>query len=61
MNAEELKLVGETLSQILLNDNVARKEAETKLTDLRNNQSDKYAVYMVSIIQGKLISLFVEL
>jgi len=50
MNATELQYIGQTLTEILSNDNNIRKAGEDKLIAIKSAEPDKYACYLVSII-----------
>ena len=51
MNTQELQYIGQTLTEILSNDNNTRKAGEDKLLSIKSAEPDKYACYLVSIIQ----------
>jgi hypothetical protein len=51
MNTSELQYIGQTLTEILSNDNNTRKAGEDKLLSIKSAEPDKYACYLVSIIQ----------
>jgi len=55
MNQQELSYLAQTLQDILNNDNIVRKQGEEKLNAIKSGEPDKYACYLVTIIQsGKL-------
>lgn len=51
MNQEELQHIGLTLTQILSNDNNVRKAGESNLVAIKQQEPDKYACYLVAILQ----------
>lgn len=51
MNLQELQYIGQTLLEILSPDNELRKAAEEKLNVIKSQEPDKYAVYLVGILQ----------
>ena len=50
INQNELAQIGAILQQILLNNNETRKQAEAALNDAKRSEADKYACYMVSVL-----------
>lgn len=50
MNQQELDYIGQTLLEILNNDNVIRKQGEDKLLAIKSQEPDKYACYLVAIL-----------
>lgn len=56
MNTQELGYLVSTLGEILSNDNTVRKAAEDKLNAIKSGEPDKYACYLVTILQsGKIM------
>ena len=51
MNAEECQFLANALQQVLGTDNVARKEAEEKVNQIKREAPEKYAVYLSNIMQ----------
>ena len=47
---QDLAQIGEILSQILQNDNEARKAAESKLNEAKLAQTEKYAILMAAVM-----------
>ncbi len=50
MNQQELEYIGQTLTEILSNDNLVRKAGEDKLLQIKSAEPNKYACYLVSIL-----------
>lgn len=50
MNQQELDYVGQTLLEILNNDNAVRKQGEAKLLAIKSGEPEKYACYLVAIL-----------
>lgn len=50
MNQQEIDYIGQTLTEILNNDNNIRKQGEEKLLAIKNQEPDKYACYLVAIL-----------
>jgi hypothetical protein len=50
MNQQELEFIAASLTQILNNDNVVRKQGEDNLLAIKSQQPDKYACYLVAIM-----------
>ena len=53
MNQQEIDYIAQTLMQILDNDNIIRKQGEEKLLQIKSQEPDKYAAYLVSILQQR--------
>jgi len=53
MNQDELQHIGLTLTQILSNDNNVRKAGESNLVNIKQQEPDKYACYLVAILQQR--------
>ena len=51
MNVEELKYISNALVDILKADKATRESGEEKLKQIKASQPDKYACYLVSILQ----------
>jgi hypothetical protein len=52
MNQQELVYLASTLQEILSNDNNVRKAGEEKLNAIKSGEPDKYACYLVALIQS---------
>jgi hypothetical protein len=50
MNQQEIEYLGQTLLEILSNDNNVRKSGEDKLLQIKSQEPDKYACYIVTIL-----------
>lgn len=50
MNQQELDYMGQTLLEILNNDNIIRKQGESKLIAIKSGEPEKYACYLVAIL-----------
>lgn len=50
MNQQELDYIGQTLLEILNNDNNIRKQGEAKLLAIKSSEPEKYACYLVAIL-----------
>lgn len=50
MNQQELDYIGQTLLEILSNDNAIRKQGEDKLLAIKSQEPDKYACYLVAVL-----------
>ena len=50
MNDQEILYIGQTLTEILDNDNLVRKAGEEKLLAIKSQEPDKYACYLVAIL-----------
>jgi hypothetical protein len=44
---QELQYIGQTLTEILSNDNIVRKAGEEKLLQVKSGEPNKYACYLV--------------
>jgi hypothetical protein len=53
MNQDELQHIGLILTQILSNDNNVRKAGEGNLVNIKQQEPDKYACYLVAILQQR--------
>ena len=53
MNQYELQHIGQTLSEILSNDNNVRKNGEANLSAIKQQEPEKYACYLVAILQQR--------
>lgn len=53
MNQQELDYIGQTLNEILNNDNLIRKQGEDKLLQIKSSEPDKYACYIVAILGNR--------
>lgn len=51
MNEQEILYIGQTLTEILSNENTVRKAGEEKLLAIKQAEPNKYACYLVSIMQ----------
>ena len=56
MNQSELQHIGQTLTEILSNDNNVRKAGEANLAAIKQQEPDKYACYLVAILQQRKFS-----
>ena len=57
MNQQEIVYVAQTLTQILDNNNEVRKAGEEKLNAIKLQEPDKYACYLVTMVQHRKLYL----
>ena len=50
INQNELAQIGQILSNVLQTDNNIRKQAESQLNDAKRAEADRYACYMVAVL-----------
>ena len=50
LNQAEIDYIGQTLTEILNNDNIIRKQGEDKLLQIKQQEPEKYACYLVTIL-----------
>lgn len=53
MNAEGLVYVGQSLKEILDNNNEVRKAGESKLNQIKSTQAGLYACYLVLVLNTR--------
>ena len=53
MNIEEIQYMGLALQEILNSDKQTRDNGEEKLKNIKLTEPNKYACYLVSILQSK--------
>ena len=59
MNQQELSYLAATLQEILSNENSVRKAGEEKLNQIKSQEPDKYACYLIALMQLRKL-LFVH-
>ncbi len=50
INQNELAQIGQILGNVLQTDNIVRKQAEAQLNDAKRSEADRYACYMVAVL-----------
>lgn len=53
MNVEELQYIGQALTEILNSDKAIRESGEEKLKNIKSQEPDKYACYLVGVLEHR--------